>query len=94
MPLQVYRSNQFRRDYKRALKGQRKQVLVRALGLVLEKLVMEEKLPAKYRDHQLTGNWRGYRECHIFPDVLLVYRIVDNDELQLARLGSHSEVFN
>ena len=46
-----------------------------------------------YRDHALSGKWAGYRECHIKPDLLLIYRKVNTDTLRLARLGSHSELF-
>ncbi len=49
-------------------------------------------LPEKYRDHALTGNWTGYRDCHIKPDLVLIYRITD-DTLELHRLNSHSEIF-
>ncbi|ENY1010430.1 type II toxin-antitoxin system YafQ family toxin [Pseudomonas aeruginosa] len=45
------------------------------------------------RDHDLSGDWAGYRECHIKPDLLLIYRKSDADTLRLARLGSHSELF-
>ena len=45
------------------------------------------------RDHALSGDWAGYRECHIKPDLLLIYRKPDADTLRLARLGSHSELF-
>ncbi|MGD1641148.1 type II toxin-antitoxin system YafQ family toxin [Klebsiella pneumoniae] len=47
----------------------------------------------RYRDHDLSGDWAGYRECHIKPDLLLIYRKSDADTLRLARLGSHSELF-
>jgi len=50
-------------------------------------------LEPQYRDHDLSGNWAGYRDCHIKPDLLLIYRKPDPDTLQLARLGSHSELF-
>jgi mRNA interferase YafQ len=46
-----------------------------------------------YRDHDLGGDWAGYRECHVRPDLLLIYRKPDADTLRLARLGSHSELF-
>ena len=49
-------------------------------------------LPAKYKDHDLIGNYKGFRECHIKPDLLLVYK-KEGEYLQLARLGSHSELF-
>ncbi|MCE5359956.1 MAG: type II toxin-antitoxin system YafQ family toxin [Acidithiobacillus sp.] len=60
---------------------------------ILEALVADLPLDAKYRDHDLSGNWAGYRECHIKPDLLLIYRKCDSDTLRLARLGSHSELF-
>ena len=57
-------------------------------------LSMEETLPAKYRDHALTGNYIGYRECHILPDWLLIYKIEANTlTLVLTRTGSHRDLF-
>lgn len=50
--------------------------------------------PSKYRDHALIGDWSGYRECHLKPDLLLIYKKVEQSVLQLARLGSHSELFS
>ena len=55
-------------------------------------LVQYNPLPDTCRDHDLIGNWKGFRECHLKPDLLLIYRQID-DELQLARLGSHNELF-
>jgi len=57
---------------------------------------MTQMLQPHQRDHDLTGDWHGYRKCHIKPDLLLIYRKIDNDEggiLRLARLGSHSQLF-
>ena len=62
------------------------------LEAVIETLAEQQLLAPRHRDHPLKGNWRGYRECHIQPDWLLIYRVV-GDELQLARTGSHSELF-
>ena len=56
-------------------------------------LVTDQPLASQYRDHKLSGNWAGYRECHIKPDLLLIYRTVDTYILRLARLGSHSAIF-
>jgi mRNA interferase YafQ len=50
-------------------------------------------METKHRDHDLSGDWSGYRECHILPDLLLIYRKPDDATLRLARLGSHSELF-
>jgi mRNA interferase YafQ len=57
-------------------------------------LANDEALPIKYQDHVLKGNWKGYRECHIKSDVLLIYKL-ENDELTLTlvRTGSHSDLF-
>jgi mRNA interferase YafQ len=62
------------------------------LGELLRLLVAEHELPATYKDHPLKGDWRGYRDAHVEPDWLLIYRVA-GDELQLARTGSHSDLF-
>lgn len=49
-------------------------------------------LPEKYKDHALTGNWKGWRDCHIKNDLVLIYKIM-GDEIRLARLNTHSEIF-
>jgi len=48
--------------------------------------------PPRHRDHALTGDWRDHRDCHIKPDLVLIYRKPDDDTLQLVRLGSHAEL--
>lgn len=64
------------------------------LDRVIEKLSMGEPLPEQYRDHELTGGWKGHRECHIRPDWLLIYyRENDVLVLTLTRTGSHSDLF-
>jgi len=83
----------FKRDYKRESKGKYRSILSTELTSILNKLVKNEALEISQRDHDLTGNWVGYRECHIKPDLLLIYRLTDDDILRLARLGSHSELF-
>lgn len=89
--LDIFYTSQFKRDYKKA-KKQGKDLA--KLKKVLSLLQSQHKLPKVYRDHHLTGNYAGFRECHISPDWLLVYKI-DTDQLLLilARLGSHSELF-
>ncbi len=59
---------------------------------VLYCLTHNQRLADKYRDHSLSGNWRGFRDCHIKPDLVLIYR-VNNQNLELHRLNSHSEIF-
>ena len=91
--LKVRYHNQFKKDYKLALKRGFK---ASKLEEVLEFLVSGEVLPAKYRDHQLTvsKSYKNVRECHIQPDWLLIYWI-DQDKLvlNLLRTGSHSDLF-
>ena len=89
----IERSAEFKRDYKRESKGQHRATLANALTTVLAALVIDQPLATRYRDHDLSGSWAGYRECHIKPDLLLIYRQLGSDILRLARLGSHSELF-
>jgi len=84
------RSGQFRRDVKRMEKRGKDLGRLRAL---LGLLIAEHALPANYKDHPLKGDWKGFRDAHIEPDWLLIYRVV-GDQLQLARTGSHSDLFN
>lgn len=63
------------------------------LESVVDKLQTGKQLEPKYKDHLLTGNWKGFRECHIQPDWLLVYRIYDDKLLLvLTRTGTHSDL--
>ncbi len=89
----IDRASSFKRDYKREAKGQHRATLDSELKPIIVALVTDQPLAAKYRDHELNGDWRGYRECHVKPDLLLIYRKVDADTLRLARLGSHSALF-
>jgi len=90
---QIETSTAFKRDYKREAKGRYRATLESDLRAVLTALATDMPLEPQYRDHDLSGNWAGYRDCHIKPDLLLIYRKPDPDTLQLARLGSHSELF-
>jgi mRNA interferase YafQ len=90
----IERSSAFKRDYKRLKATPRhgKDVDPR-LSAVLTLLLSDQALPDSNRDHALIGNWAAYRECHLKPDLLLIYRKPDAVTLRLARLGSHSELF-
>ena len=88
----IERTTRFKRDFKRELKGQYSPFLSTTFVDVLKKLLADESLEEKFRDHALTGNWVDYRDCHIRPDLLLIYRKIDDDILQLVRIGSHSEL--
>ena len=89
----IDRSSAFKRDFKREAKGQHRATLDDALKPVLLALATDQPLDARHRDHDLSGDWAGYRECHIKPDLRLIYRKSVSDTLRLARLGSHSELF-
>jgi mRNA interferase YafQ len=89
----IERSSAFKRDYKREAKGRHRDTLDEVLGPVLSALATDRPLETRHRDHDLSGDWAGYRECHLKPDLLLIYRKSDADLLKLARLGSHSELF-
>lgn len=84
-------TNQFRKDFKLAMK---RGMNIERLEEVIAILAMGEALPDRHKDHALTGNWVGHRECHILPDWLLIYRIEDEVlVLTLARTGTHSDLF-
>jgi mRNA interferase YafQ len=90
----IERSSAFKRDYKRAKATPRHGKDVDWLvSSVVTLLLSDQALPKNNRDHALSGDWSGYRECHIKPDLLLIYRKPDARTLRLARLGSHSELF-
>ena len=84
-------TTQFKKDFKLAMKRGLK---IKLLEEVITSLAAGEPLDDKYRDHALSGNWAGFRECHVLPDWLLIYR-VENDVLvlTLARTGTHSDLF-
>lgn len=84
-------TNQFKRDFKREIKGKYRLVIQNNLPLIVDKLADNQELEVKYRDHTMTGNWVDCRDCHIKPDLILIYRKYD-EVLQLIRLGTHSEL--
>ena len=90
----IERSSLFKRDYKREAKGRHRLTLDALLSNVLLELAENRPLEQRHRDHELGGEWVGFRECHLKPDLLLIYRKVDADLLRLARLGTHSELFD
>lgn len=84
-------TTQFKKDYKLALK---RSLDIELLDDIIRALSRGETLPEKNRDHALSGDWVGHRECHILPDWLLIYRIEDNVlVLTLVRTGTHSDLF-
>ena len=91
MSLSIRRTSQFKKDYKRMI---RRGVDASLLRAVVETLAEGKPLPPQNRDHALTGEFAGHRECHIRPDWLLVY-LVRNDVLvlTLVRTGTHADLF-
>lgn len=89
--LEIRMTNKFKKDYKKITKrGYDKKKLEK----LLRKLANQEKLESCYKDHELSGNFKGYRECHIEPDWLLIYKIDGNILiLTLSRTGTHSDLF-
>lgn len=86
---QIFRTSSFKKDYKKL--SQKNKDLLKE---VLIKLANNETLEEKYRDHKLIGNYLGCKECHIKPDLLLIYRIENQIlELSLIRVSKHSELF-
>lgn len=89
MKYEIFRTASFKKGFKKLSTKQQDDVL-----LVIEKLANAEVLEPKYKDHQLIGNYKKCRECHIKPDLLLIYRINENIlELALVEVGSHAELF-
>jgi mRNA interferase YafQ len=88
----ISRTSRFKRDYKREAKGQHRATIDADLLAIVSLLAAERILPEKLRDHPLTGDWVDHRDCHIKPDLVLIYRLPDDSTLQLVRLGSHSEL--
>jgi len=89
----IKRATQFKKDFKQAKGNPRHRDFERLLSHVLMLLAQDQPLPEKNRDHELLGSWRGHRECHVKPDLLLIYQKPASDILRLVRLGSHSELF-
>jgi mRNA interferase YafQ len=85
----LVRGAQFRRDVKLAERRGKRMSKLRELVLLL---IEGGPLPPRYKDHQLSGEWKNHRDCHIEPDWLLLYKI-DGDDLYLVRTGSHSGLF-
>jgi mRNA interferase YafQ len=88
----ISRTSRFKKDYNREAKGQHRATLDADLLAVVSLLAADNPLPEKLRDHPLTGEWADHRDCHIKPDLVLIYRTPDEKRLELVRLGSHSEL--
>ena len=94
MPRTIRRLPAFERDYRREKRGATGPQIISRIAHRLTLLLDDQPLPARYRDHPLRGEWADHRDCHIRPDLILIYRKPDADRLELVRLGSHSELFS
>lgn len=88
----IERTTQFRKDYKREAKGQHRATLAEDFLSIVTALAVDRPLAERHRDHALSGEWKDHRDCHIKPDLVLIYAKPDAERLQLIRLGSHSEL--
>ena len=88
----IRHTSRFKRDYKREKAGRHHKSLDAILLEVVTMLSTDTPLPRRHFDHPLTGKWSDHRDCHIKPDLILIYRKPDNKHLDLVRLGSHSEI--
>jgi len=88
----IKQSAPFKRDLKREARGLHRAALREEFIELVAQLARDEPLNPRYRDHALTGNQKGYRDCHIKPDLVLIYRKPADGTLRLIRLGSHSEL--
>lgn len=84
------RTTKFRRDLKREMKADPS--IQELLKLVISDLLEGKSLPEKMKDHPLSGEWKNHRDCHVKPDLVLIYK-TDDEAVTLVRLGSHSELF-
>lgn len=88
-------TKQFRKDFKKMLKTHFSPVLAPGAEYdeVVRLLQNDVPLERKHADHPLSGAWEGYRDCHVKPDLVLIYEKIDPDWLVLVRIGTHSDLF-
>lgn len=87
--MKIVQPSSFKKDIKRQKKRGKQ---LDKLKIVIELLLSNSPIPLSHQDHAMTGNWLGWRDCHIEPDWLLIYKLTD-DALILGRTGSHSDLF-
>lgn len=87
--MKIVQPSSFKKDVKRMKKRGKD---LDQLKTIIELLITDNSLPARYKDHSLTGNWSGWRDCHIESDWLLLYKLTAH-ELILGRTGTHADLF-
>ena len=88
----IERTSQFKRDYRREARSRHRISLDDSLRSILVALANDQPLEPRCHDHALSGEWKDYRDCHVKPDLVLIYQKPGADTLRLVRLGSHSEL--
>ena len=88
----IERTSRFKRDYKRESRGRRRRDLDERLAAIVRALASDEPLEPRHRDHALGGPWADFRDCHIRPDLVLIYEKPDARTIRLVRMGSHAEL--
>jgi mRNA interferase YafQ len=86
----ISRTGSFKRDYKRVIASPQGSKIEGLLRETIALLAEDRLLPERRRDHPLTGEWTGFRDCHLLPDCVLIYRKIGDADFELVRLGSHS----
>lgn len=90
--LKIERTNDFRRDFKRELRGRYSKTVDADLRQAVTYLIRGQSLPINYKDHDALGEWKHHRECHLKPDLLLIYKLNETAVI-LTRIGSHTRLF-
>lgn len=85
-------TKQFKRDYKREKRGIHGAKLDSLLSKIIDMLITDVILPESLHDHALVSNWNGFRDCHVKPNLVLIYKKTRSNTLELVRLGSHNEL--
>jgi len=88
----IERTRRFKRDYRRESRGRLRNDLDERLAVIVNALAHDISLDARHHDHALGGDWSDFRDCHVWPDLVLIYEKPDSRTLRLVRLGSHSEL--
>ncbi|CAK7193007.1 mRNA interferase toxin YafQ [Commensalibacter sp. Nvir] len=88
----IKQTGQFKRDLKREKKGRYRTVLQSSFAAMVTHLANDKDLELRHVDHALAGTWKGFRNCHVKPDLILIYEKPDLETLVLVRLGSHAEL--
>ncbi|MCY4119818.1 MAG: type II toxin-antitoxin system YafQ family toxin [Acidobacteria bacterium] len=88
----IERTTRFKRDYRRESRGRHRNDLDERLTVIVNALAYDIPLDERHHDHALSGPWRDFRDCHVWPDLVLIYEKPDKGTLRLVRIGSHAEL--